>query len=99
MNPSPKIDWSIMYMALKVIQDINIEVTGERKNIISLDLQLYSKYMQLRSRHENHEEFVFRLGERHTVFAMLKVIGKYIEESGLDKILVDSDIYRKNTLK
>ena len=55
--------------------------------------------MQLRSCHEIHEEFVFRLGELHTVFAMLKVIGKYIEESGLYKILVDSEIYGENTLK
>ena len=30
---------------------------------------------------------------------MLKVIGKYIEESGLDKILFDSDIYGEITLK
>ena len=55
--------------------------------------------MQLRSRHEIHEEFVFRLEELHTIFAMLKVIGKYIEENGLDEILVDSEIYGENTLK
>ena len=55
--------------------------------------------MKLRRHHEIHEEFVFRLGKLHTVFAMLKVIGKYIEESGLDKILVDSEIYEENTLK
>ena len=30
---------------------------------------------------------------------MLKVIGKYIEENGLDEILVDSEIYGENTLK
>ena len=55
--------------------------------------------MQLRSRLEIHEEFVFCLGELHTVFAMLKVIGKYIEESGLDKIPIDSEIYGEKTLK
>ena len=75
------------------------EVTGERKTIVSLDLQLYSKFMLLRSHYENHEEFVFSLGELHTVFALLKMTGKYIEERGLDKILVDSEIYRENTLK
>ena len=55
--------------------------------------------MQLRSRLEIHEEFVCPLGELHTVFAMLKVIGKYIEESGLDKIPIDSEIYGEKTLK
>ena len=44
--------------------------------------------MQLRSRHEIHEEVLFCLGELHTVFTMLKVVGKYIKESGLDKILL-----------
>ena len=77
-------------MALKVVQGINIEDRGEWKTIVSLDLQLYSKYMQLRSCHQINEEFVFHVEELHTVFAMLKLIEKYIEESSLDKILVDS---------
>lgn len=55
--------------------------------------------MHFRSRHEIHEELVFRSGELHTVFAMLKAIGKYIEESGLDKVFADSEIYGVNTLK
>ena len=77
----------------------NIEVTGERKLIVSLHFQLYSKCRQLRSRHEIHEEFVFCLEELHTVFAMLKVIWKCIEENDLDKILADSEIYTENTWK
>ena len=55
--------------------------------------------MQLRSCHGILEELVFRLRELHFVFAMLKVIGKYIDETGLDKILVVSEIYGENTLK
>ena len=39
------------------------------------------------------------MGELHTVFTMLKVIGKYIEESGLGQIFVESGIYGENTLK
>ena len=55
--------------------------------------------MQLRSRSEIRSYFVFRLGELHTVFAMLNIIGKCIEESGLDRVFVESGIYGENTLK
>ena len=59
-------------------QGINVAVTGNRKTIITLNLQLYSKAMQLRETNDIKEEFIFRLGELHTVFAMLKCLGKYI---------------------
>ena len=35
---------------------------------------------------------IFRIGE-HSVFAMLKVIGKYIGSSGLDQVSVESDMF------
>ena len=59
-------------------QGINVAVTGNRKTIITLNLQLYSKAMQLRETNDIKEEFIFRLGELHPVFAMLKCLGKYI---------------------
>ena len=55
--------------------------------------------MQLRRPPEIRDYFVFRLGELNTVFAMLKVIGNYIEESWLDRIFVESGIYGENALK
>lgn len=64
-----------------------MKLQGSKKTIVSLDLQLYSKCIKLRSRHEIHEEFALHLGELYTIFAMLKVIEKYIEASGLEKIL------------
>ena len=51
--------------------------------------------MQLR---EKNEEFNFRLGELHIVFAMLKCIGKYIEEGGLDRLFVEAGLYGESTL-
>ena len=42
---------------------------------------------------------MFRLGELHIVFVMLKVIGKNNEEIHLDKIPADSKIYGEITLK
>ena len=37
--------------------------------------------------------FIFRLGKLHVVFAILKVIGKYIERSGFDQIFVEANVY------
>jgi len=43
--------------------------------------------------------FVFRLGELHIVFAMLKVLGKFIDGSGIDRLFIESDIYGETSLK
>ena len=99
LYPSPPTDWSTLYTTLKIVQGINVEVTGERKSIVSLDLQLYSKSMQLRSKEEILKDFVFQLGELHIVFSILKVMGKCIEESGLDRLLVEAGIYGETTLQ
>ena len=65
---------------------------------MTLDLQLYAKCMELRSKNEIKDNFIFRLGELHIVFVFLKVLGKYINCSGLDRILVDTETYSSTTL-
>ena len=65
---------------------------------MTLDLQLYAKCMELRSKNEIKDNFIFRLGELHIAFAFLKAFGKYISYSGLDEILVDTEIYDPTTL-
>ena len=66
--------------------------------IVTLDLQLYVKGMELRSKNEIKGNFIFRLEELHIVFAFTKVLGKYINCSGLDQILVDTETYGATTL-
>ena len=58
-----------------------------------MDLQLYNKCLQLKANEDIANSFIFRLGELHTVFAILKVIGKYIDNSGLDQLFVEADVY------
>ena len=43
-------DWTNLYSVLKMAQGINVAVTGNKKTIITLDLQLYSKAMPLREK-------------------------------------------------
>ena len=45
LYPSPPTDWSTLYKTLKIVQGINVEVSGNQKTIVSFDLQLYSKAM------------------------------------------------------
>ena len=68
----------------KLAQGINVAVSGGDKTIVTLDLQLYSQCMQMRENEDIKKNFIFRLGELHIVFAFLKVIGKYIQGSGID---------------
>ena len=53
----------------------------------------------MQSRDEIDRQFVFRMGELHIVFAFLKCIGKFIDNSGLDEIFVEPDIYEPQTLE
>ena len=98
LYPGSPTDWTNLYSALKMAQGINVAVTGNEKTIITLDLHLYSKAMQMREKNDINEEFIFRLRELYIVFAMLKFIGKYIEESGLDRLFVEAGLYGESTL-
>ena len=86
MYPSPPIDWSMLYAALGIVQGINIAFTKKSKTIVLLDLELYSKCMQMREIPDIHNNFIFQLGELHVLFTMIKVLGKYTEDSCLDRL-------------
>ena len=90
---TPPTDWSSLYTALKLCQGISTKITPDKKTIVTLDLQLYIKVVQLSSRQDIGDHFVFRMGELHVVFAMCRAIGKYIEDSGLEKLFVHCGIY------
>ena len=57
-------------------------------------MQLYIKTMQLYSECDiGGYHFVCIYGELHVVFAILRAIGKYMENIGLNKRLSDCGIY------
>ena len=66
-----------------MVQSINRAVTEKNKTIVSIDLQLYFKCMQMRENLDIRNNHIFRLSELHIVFPMIKVLGKYIENSGM----------------
>ena len=75
-------DWGNLYSAIKEAEHLNEEIAPGTKTVISFDLQLYSKAIQLQSKPDVNERFVFRIGELHVVFTVLKILGKLIDGSG-----------------
>lgn len=56
--------------------------------------------MNTTTRKRNYfDNFVFRLGELHIRFAMLKVVGKYSNSSGLDEALIEAEIYGPTSIE
>ena len=92
-------DWSNLYSSLMVANNIRLANSKQKKTIVTFDLQLYSKCIQLQAREEINSTFVFRMGELHVVFAFLKCIGKYIDNSGLDDIFIEAEIYGPSTME
>ena len=93
LYPAPPTDFSNLHQALKICQNISTAVAPSRKTIITLDLKLYAKALQVQGRNEIANNFVWRAGELHIVFTFQHVIGKYIENSSLDQSFIDCDIY------
>lgn len=75
LYPPPPVERWTLHTSLKIVRGINVEVTGEHKTIVSLNLQLHFKCMQCRSR-EVRKNFVFQLGELHIAFSIPKVMEK-----------------------
>ena len=98
LYPAPPTDWSNFYTALKLCQNISTATYPGGKTIISLDLQLYSKAIQLQSRDEINRNFVFHPGELHIVFAFLYATGKYIQDSGINQTFIAAGLYGPATL-
>lgn len=77
-------DWSSLYSAIILSSKLNRNFDHSQKTLVSLDLQLYMKCIQLQSVAEINRDFVFRVGELHTVCYTLKFLGKVKNGSGLD---------------
>ena len=75
INGSPT-DWLNLNTAIKIVQNINIICALQEKTIVSLGMQLYAKCIQLQSKKEISNNFLFWL---------FKALGRYINNSGLDQ--------------
>lgn len=92
-------DYGTLYTVLCLAQDISAVVIGpERRTLITLDLDLYQRAIQLKESVKN-KNWVLRAGLLHIVFAVLHGLGKTSEGSGQDTIAVDTGIYSSAALR
>ena len=68
------------------------------KTIVTFDLQLYCKALQLGSNSEI-DNLLIRLDELHVVFTDFKMLGKITDGSGLDKTFEEALIFGSNTVE
>ena len=88
-----------MYSAIAASAKLSVNIGLSSKTIVSLDLELYMKCIQLQSIWNINPHFIFRMGELHTVFCTGKVLEKIIDASGLDMSLSIADIYGTTTVE
>ena len=75
-----------LYASIKEAEKLRRKIFKDSKTIISFELQLCIKAMQLQERNDKKDSFVFQMGELHNVFCVLKVTRKLIDGSGLDQV-------------
>lgn len=93
-------EWNTLLTVLMQAQAINAKVMGQkRKTIISLDIGLYMPAKKLQLARDDLNNIILRPGELHIVMAQLTTIGAYIENSGIDMAVVDSDLHRPSIVK
>ena len=93
LSPTSPTDWTGLYTALKQAQGINMKVSQNKENFCDFRFTTLCKIYGIAYKNEIKDNFIFKLGELHIVFAFLKVLGKYFNFSGLDQILVDTETY------
>ena len=85
INGSPR-ERDNLYASIKEAEKLRRKIFKDSKTMISFELQLCIKAMQLQERNDKKDLFVFRMGELHNVFCVLKVTRKLIDGSGLDQV-------------
>ena len=92
-------DITTLYTVLMLTQGVSAVVVGpERKTIITLDLDLYSRALQIQQTVGN-TNWVLRAGVLHIVFAALHALGKTLDGSGIDTCAVESGTFTSAALR
>ena len=98
--PAPAHELRTLFTALRQVQDINESIVGQGKyTVVTLDMGLYQPAQQLVLSRNDLNNIILRPGELHIVMAMLRTIGSYMTNSGLDASWIEADMYGSTTCK
>ncbi len=94
-------NWSTLLTVMMQARKLKeLAVGDDHPTIISFDLALYEKVVQLLdSRPDLQVQFVPRMGELHVVMASLRALGTSIENSGIDDAWIEADVYGSATTR
>ena len=94
-------EWSTMLtVMLQASQLKNLVVGQDHPTVITFDMALYEKAVQLiDARSSLKNEVVPRLGELHAVMAALRALRTSIENSGIDDAWIEADLYGTATTR
>ena len=94
-------EWSTMLTVIMQAKGLNDKVTGgKHPTVITFDMALYEKAVQLvDSRSDLRGNVVPRLGELHVVMAALRGLGSSIENSGIDDVWAEADVFGPATTR
>ena len=99
--PELAYEWSTLMTVISQTTKLkNLAVGTNHPTVISFDMALYEKVIQLLdSRPELKRSVVPRLGELHTVMAALRALGASIENSGIDDAWIEAELYGPATIR
>ena len=94
-------EWpTLMTVMLQASQLKRFVVGEDHPPVITFDMALYEKSIQLLDGRPNLKNEIFlRLGELHTVMASLRALGTSIENSGIDDAWIEADVYGPSTTR
>ncbi len=94
-------NWSTLLTVMMQARKLKeLAVGDDHPTIISFDLALYEKVVQLLdSSPDLQVQFVPRIGELHVVMASLRALGTSIENSGIDDAWIEPDVYGSATTR
>lgn len=90
-------DYSTIYTVLKIVQEMSKHLQ-QSTAVITFDLAIYSKEEEIHWRYpEEFQNLVISLGGFHIALKYLALIGKMLQESGLEDVSIESGLYRTSS--
>ncbi|XP_078679324.1 uncharacterized protein LOC144914979 [Branchiostoma floridae x Branchiostoma belcheri] len=90
-------EYSTVYTVMKQTKTM-MAALGQENSVITMDLAMYVKAKTIQwCRPEEFKSTIIRLGGFHIALKYLSVIGKLFKDSGIQDVLIESEVYGPNT--
>lgn len=95
---APAHDFDTLWTVLQNCQAMTKKI-GEKYTVITVDEQLYCKAKMLQWDKDSCKDIVIMLGGFHTQMNFSKVLGQFMDSSGLETILIESGVLGEGARK